>query len=132
MGDRASPTDGLRTTFSCVTMGLRSEQNPQGSSGLVAVARREKGTCTAACMWRRRLEGVNKLQCLHRLSRMFQEFIVAFGLQDTAPPAQDCPYLHPGLMLMQRSVALGVEARRKSSIDSFVSELRCARQSCSL
>ena len=28
--DRASPTDGLRTTFSCVTMDLRSEQNAQG------------------------------------------------------------------------------------------------------
>merc|ERR1712050_698305 len=91
-------------------MGLRSEQNAQGSSGLVAVARREKGTCTVACMWRRRYEGVNKLQCLHRLPRIFQEFIVAFGLKDTAPPAKDGPYLHPGLVLMQRSVALGVEA----------------------
>merc|ERR1712014_509734 len=105
-------------------MDLRPEQNAQGSSGLVAVARREKGTCAVSCMWRRRLEGVNKLQCLHRLPRILQEFIVAFGLQDTAPPAQNGPYLHPGLVLMQQSMALGVEACRKSSIDILVSELR--------
>merc|ERR1712113_312689 len=126
--DGASPTDGLRTTFSCVTMDLRSGQNAQGASGLVAVAPREKGTCTVACMQRRRLDGVNQLRSLHRLPRIFQEFIVAFGLQDTAPPAQDGPYLHPGLVLMQRSVALGVEARRKNSIDTFVIGLRCARE----
>merc|ERR1712066_500220 len=108
--------------------GPRRKLPAQGASGLVAVARREKGTCTVACMWRRRFEGVNKLQCLHRLPRIFQEFIVAFGLRDTAPPAQDGPYLHPGLVLMQRSVALGVKARSKSSIDTCVSELRCARE----
>merc|ERR1712151_823439 len=109
-------------------MDLRSEQYAQGASGLVAVARREKGTCTVACMRRRRLEGVNELQCLYRLPRIFQEFIVAFGLQDTASPAQDGSYLHPRLVLMQRSVALGVEARRKSSIDISISGLRSARK----
>ena len=89
--------------------GPRRKLPAQGASGLVAVARREKGTCTVACMWRRRLEGVNKLQCLHRLPRIFQEFIVAFGLQDRSARHRYFPYGPAGLRA--RVPGLGPGAR---------------------